>query len=779
MTETQSKNQQSLTRLNPATPRDSFFRVVIILAGMLLASGLDAQGVRGTVFDAVSRNPVAGALVQLYVGDAAVAVTKTEATGMFILPFDRAGRVRLIIEADGYMPAVVPDILLDGYAVVTIDQGVTPWTISLNEVAVVGRRTSGTPYMARIRTDDLMRIAGHYDDPVRVAHSLPGVVLTNDQANHFSFRGQSPVMNTWMVEGLEVVNPNHLNNAGTFSDRPSLSGGGVNLFSAQALEATDLHTGLAPIGIGRNAGAVIDQHLRESAEPEWRIKAGLIGFEGGGTAWLTPSLAIDGNLRYSFTGVLTGLGADFGGERIGFYDGVYSLRWSGPKDKLKIFGWAGRSDTDFDMVEDPRERMRYKDFFDIRYDNAVIGQGLTYLHTIDPAFSIKAGGSWSGLNADYTRNGTFGTTAIMDSATVRQQVVSAFVETASRVSPALAWKAGIGYLYRDMGDDPASITPFLAESTLRPYGEVNMRLSESLTLEGAAEVVHDIPDNAWLPGGSLRLDWQPGSVFEGWIGSRFGTGQRVRTYDQAGDAAMLRVWNSQAGMRVLAGNHAFVQNIFLHRTTDMAMAILAEGFSHMADYGDGTWPSLAFLGASGYSTQWGWEGTWRFTGPRNLSFEVNQTFLKSLRTIGEGIDQESGRYATGYATHIMAAKEFFGRRKDKERTWQVSVRALIHGGLREPMIDEAASEAALATVYTDPYSYTERLQAYSRVDLTLTRTIAGPRLRLRIALDIQNVLNLENAAFRYYDPFLRSVETQAQLGIIPILSVQLSGTGRR
>jgi hypothetical protein len=633
--------------------------------------------------------------------------------------------------------------------------------------------------MARIRTDDLMRIAGHYDDPVRVAHSLPGVVLTNDQANHFSFRGQSPVMNTWMVEGLEVVNPNHLNNAGTFSDRPSLSGGGVNLFSAQALEATDVHAGLAPIGIGRNAGAVIDQHLRESAETEWRLKAGLIGFEGGGTAWLTPSLAIDGNLRYSFTGVLTGLGADFGGERIGFYDGIYSLRWSGPKDKLKLFGWAGRSDTDFDRVDDPRERMRYKDFFDIRYDNAVIGQGLTYLHTIDPAFSIKAGASWSGLKADYTRNGTFGTATIMDSSAIRQQVVSAFVETANRITPAFAWKAGIGYLYRDLGDDPASISPFLAESALRPYGEANVRLSESLTVEGAAEVVYDIPDEDWLPGGSIRVDWQPGSVFEGWIGSRLGTGQRVRTYDEDGGAAMLRVSNTQAGMRIRAGSHAFVQNVFLHRTMDMAVGILAEGAAHMADYGDGTWPSLAFLGASGYSTQWGWEGTWRYTGPKNLSVEVNQTFLKSLRSIDTGIGQDPGRYATGYATHIMAAKEFFGRRKDKERIWHISVRALFHGGLWEPRIDDAASEAALATVYADPYQYTERLPAYSRVDLTLTRTIAGPRLRMRIALDIQNVLNLENTAFLYYDPFLRSVRTQAQLGIIPILSVQLSGTGRR
>src|SRR5690606_38857987 len=145
------------------------------------------------------------------------------------------------------------------------------------------------------------------DDPVRVAHSLPGIVLTNDQANHFSFRGQSPALNTWMVEGLEVVNPNHLNNAGTFSDRPALSGGGVNLFSAQVLGEARFHTGPSNLSIGRSSGAVIDLRLRESPVPEWRAKAGLLGFELGGTTRLRPSLFLDGNLRYSFTGLLTGL----------------------------------------------------------------------------------------------------------------------------------------------------------------------------------------------------------------------------------------------------------------------------------------------------------------------------------------------------------------------------------------------------------------------------------------------------------------------------------------
>jgi len=777
MSERRSKNQQRLTGRNPAPWRDFVFWGCLFacLACALSAAG---QGVRGAVYDAVSRNPISGARVQLLAGDSLLTEAATDNDGKYRIDWSRAGRTTLLFEADGYMPGALPELLLDGYSTITVDRGLGPWMIALNEIAVVGHRAPSTPYQFAIRTDELVRIAGHYDDPVRIAHSLPGVVLTNDQANHFSYRGQSPSLNTWMVEGLEVVNPNHLNNAGTFSDKPALSGGGVNLFSAQTLDVTYFLSGATPMQIGRTGGAVVDQHLRESAVPEWRVKAGMIGFEAGGTAWLNPTLALDGNVRYSFTGLLTSLGADFGGERIGFYDGVYSLRWQGPRDNLKVFGWAGHSDTDFDRVADIQARERFKDFFDIRYDNAIIGQGVRYLHTIAPSFSIQAGAAYSQLRADYARTGVFGQTAIADTVTGRYKVLSAFLELANRRSSALAWKAGASYLYRDLGDDPAAATPFLSESMIRPYGELDVRLGKALSLEAGGELIFDVPDEKWYPGAGARLAWQPAQKLETWLGARFGRSQRVRTFEENGTASMPATFHAQAGARISIGAHALTHNLFVQHSDGLALGLLAEGIMHMADYGDGPWSSIALVGQRGRSSQWGWEGTWRYWAGNNLSMEINQSLFASRRSY-EGREPEPGRYATGYATHLMVSKEFFRQRKGKERIWHVSLRALLHGGFRTPAIDEPASEVALSTIYEDPYTLDNRLPVYKRLDLTVTRTIAGPRLRLRIALDIQNVLGLGNTAFRYYDPFLRSIEDQDGLGLIPILSVQLSGSGKR
>jgi hypothetical protein len=39
-----------------------------------------------------------------------------------------------------------------------------------------------------------------------------------------------------------------------------------------------------------------------------------------------------------------------------------------------------------------------------------------------------------------------------------------------------------------------------------------------------------------------------------------------------------------------------------------------------------------------------------------------------------------------------------------------------------------------------------------------------------LSLDIQNVINRENEAYHYYDPWTRSRKQKQQLGMVPILS---------
>jgi len=122
----------------------------------------------------------------------------------------------------------------------------------------------------------------------------------------------------------------------------------------------------------------------------------------------------------------------------------------------------------------------------------------------------------------------------------------------------------------------------------------------------------------------------------------------------------------------------------------------------------------------------------------------------------------------------MVAKELIREKNGKSRIWNFSLRGMVHGGLWEQKIDEAASAQFYTTLYAEPGTFDQRLDDYKRVDLSIVRTIAFAKIRWRYSLDIQNVLGFSNTAWRYYDPYLKAVADQEQLGLIPVLSVQAS-----
>jgi hypothetical protein len=114
-------------------------------------------------------------------------------------------------------------------------------------------------------------------DPGRVVTAFPGVAGANDGTNHLIIRGNSPNANAWTLEGVEIVNPNHLSNAGTPTDLPTLSGGGVIILSAQMLGPSQLLTGVLPIDRDNALGGIMDMRLRNGNMhgQEWTVQAGL------------------------------------------------------------------------------------------------------------------------------------------------------------------------------------------------------------------------------------------------------------------------------------------------------------------------------------------------------------------------------------------------------------------------------------------------------------------------------------------------------------------------
>ena len=272
------KNRQVMILLNPAVKRDSFFPTTLIF--FLFHLSAFSQGIIGITKDAFSHEPIPGAQVTIFRQDVLVFDGLSDSTGTYTFLTPLAGIVTVHISGPDIKDYILSNVLLDGYSTFRFDHALEKKGYALPDVTV---KASGLPYSSFARTiapEDMLRVAGNFEDPVRIAHSQPGIVLLNDQANHLSARGQSPIFNTWYLEGLEIVNPNHTSNAGTLSDLPTQYGGGVNMFSAQILGNTDIYTGITP----DPAGPVVQPSTCTCMKPRNRNgepKQGSLGLNWG------------------------------------------------------------------------------------------------------------------------------------------------------------------------------------------------------------------------------------------------------------------------------------------------------------------------------------------------------------------------------------------------------------------------------------------------------------------------------------------------------------------
>ncbi len=96
------------------------------------------------------------------------------------------------------------------------------------------------------------------------------------------------------------------------------------------------------------------------------------------------------------------------------------------------------------------------------------------------------------------------------------------------------------------------------------------------------------------------------------------------------------------------------------------------------------------------------------------------------------------------------------------------MRAMYQGGYR-PYVNYAFTNFELISLPGDYFDQRE----YLRFDLRLVWKRYHENRTTSFALDLQNVANIENFAYQYYDSFKGQWEVQNQLGLIPILAYRV------
>ena len=211
----------------------------------------------GEVIDADTHQPLIGANVMLLATDLGNA-TNTE--GKFSIDNIDVGSYTVSVSMIGYESVSRANVNI-------YSQRQTPLKFYLNTSALQGETikvTAGyfekakdgivstqTIGIEEIRSDPV----GSYDIQMMM-HSLPSVITATDQNNEIIVRGGGPGENLFIMDNLEIPNPNHFGEVGT-------GGGPVNILNTEFVERIDFFAGGFSARYGDKQSSVMDISLRE------------------------------------------------------------------------------------------------------------------------------------------------------------------------------------------------------------------------------------------------------------------------------------------------------------------------------------------------------------------------------------------------------------------------------------------------------------------------------------------------------------------------------------
>lgn len=757
----------------------------------IVASGQPQALVTGRVIDAASLQPLAGAVVEALLPDTLIA-TVTDDAGAFRMEGLPVGVHSVRARHSGYGPARLEDVWARAgraeevvIALLREARQLAPFEVS---ASAPGRLDLLGAH--RLTVEQALRFPATFQDPVRLATTRPGVAAVNDQANHISVRGNGPSANAYMLEGAEIVCPNHLTNAGTASDLPTLSGGGVTILSAQMLGTSRLLTGGFGAAHGNALGGIMDMRLRGGNRERrgFTAQAGLLGIDlstEGPIAFGKSSYLV--NYRYSTLGLLSALGVDLGDEAITFQDLSVHASLRIGAGQLSVFGIGGTSENRHDAMADTALWEVDKDAQDILYTSRMGAAGLSFALPLGNSATWRTVAvlSESDQQRDASSLRSTGETAWRSSAALRERKTSMVMRINGRASGRLGYELGGSAMERTVQKDllvQETVTGWL----LRPYAQAEVSIGTRVRLEAGAAYAHCTANGQGLPEPRARLDVRLGErstiALAGGQRSQLPVVQSfyVKPFPGAWDNSAIGPDRMQEV--VMAGDHALRPWLRLHaeayhqRRTHAGIGDAARWMPPINDDGSlvNTWdqPLVLDLRPDGRSRSTGVEAAVWSDLHRGRYWSVNASVFNSTYTAFDGSERDA-RWNRGFLVNAIMGREFTKRAAERARTWGVNIRGALAGGLRATPIDTAWSRVTGGTVHDPARSFTEQQPVYHRVDLRIYLRREHHRRTGQWSLDLQNVLNTRNEAYRYFDRRRDAVLVQYQLGLIPNLSYRI------
>ncbi len=741
------------------------------------------QTIRGKVKNQISQKPLGGASVSILKSDRLVAGSVTDSLGNFQIININPDRYKLSISFTGFSSFEDELLVISGKESI-VNASLMESSTVLQEVEIRSTEMEVPAGVTSMSMEKSMRVPANFFDPVRMATSYPGVVAANDQANSIVVKGYSPNGILWRLQGLDIVSPNHLTNAGTFSDKPVANGGGVNVLSAQLLDRTDFYSGALPANYGNVLSGVMDMKLRAGSKSkmQYTAQASLIGLDiaAEGPIDKDKRTSFIANYRYSTVGLLSQFGVDFSGEVINFQDFSFHLDQQQKKGgNLSVFGFGGLSSNKFN-AKPADEWLEQKDHNTIVYDGKVYGLGFVNQFKSFEKLSLSFGGSYSGQSQ--MRNAQSELLSVpyayvySDKYLNDKMLFSSFLKALYKLGPNGTLETGITANHLNNKLVSTVVTPLYLDTFYpnvdgrvtgmmwQPYAAwsqnfglwkfnaglryVNFTYNKASTLEPRMSLAR------FIPNGSMTLSY-----------GLTGQWQQIQTYLQVGNQ---NVGLTKAHQYAAEFKHTFskdlrlVSNVYYHRLVNVPVEAADIRYSTLNQLEDF---SRINLQNTGKGLNYGVDALVEKKYYNQIYFMVTGSLYRSEYNAIGYYTRFNGRFTSSF----LAGKEW----QKKRNTFGINSRVLYLGGLREAPIDEGLSSLVGSTQYNLQNGYSVQLPNYFRTDLRLSWRKNKPGYTRTFSLDIQNLFNTQNIAYHYFDTYLQTVKTKYQVGIIPVIAYRV------
>jgi hypothetical protein len=745
------------------------------------------QTIRGKVIDANNHKPLTGATVEVV---ALKQGTITDEQGNFRLEQIPVNRYQLQVNFIGKKTIILPILLESGKEIVLEIQmeeeqtGLDTLVVKAPRMDVVHPLSTQT-----LTIEETFRYPATFYDPARMVAIYAGVANFNNQGNAFSVRGNSPNANQWRLEGVEIVNPNHTPNAGTFSDRITQSAGGVNILSAQLLDYSTFLTGAFPAKYANALGGILDMNLRKgnNEQHEFVGQISLIGVDIAAEGPLSKEMGWSylANYRYSTIGLLSDLGVDVGDEQISFSD--FSFNLVAPTKKIgqfTFFGTFGISENIFETERNPELWEENKDRFDIIFDSRTYIVGATHGKTLSKNAFWKTTLAYSELSSNRIAN-------LLDDNLIPQNVErDNITQSKLALHSSVNWKSNernqwrLGINATDHQFDLTSNDVILATASegsgggilLQPYLNWNIRLLPDLDAQVGLTYNYFTLNQSQALEPRLSLNYRLNSSNR--LSMAYGLHSQMQLPQiyfslVNGTNPNINLGFTQSHHIIAGYEHIFSSSLttrietYYQRLFNIPISANAKSsFSALNLLEDFVSETLV---NEGTGENYGLELSIQKVLLNDYYLVANASFFESTYVGADGVKRNT-RFNGNYIFNATAGKEWKWQKKERQMILGINLNATYLGGFRETPIDLEASKSAETTVFIGSEAFTLSQPDYFKTDFRIYYKRNKSKYNTTLALDIQNATNQKNVAFQYFDTVQGEIITKYQLGLIPILT---------